>query len=243
MAKKTKQKAEKKVAEPAIQRKKSAAAAEKTGKYPTKTAKKKPQSAKKSAKIEKKPPETENKPVRKRKSAAPRKNPKITRPTKAEQLRIIARRKRILELKKNGVSVRKISALLQSEGVENSSPATVHADLIAILSEETEELGLEARHYRALMIEQTEDQFFRVKSSMIETVEVTDPASGEKILVRKEVCDVDKEKLLLQNRAFLDRMVAASKAEQSKNNAAELLARLIGADPKELPGDVPEFDN
>lgn len=66
----------------------------------------------------------------------------------------------------------------------------------------------------------------------------TDAATGE----RRIITDTEKENLLLRNLAQIDRMVGASKAEQSNNNAAAALAKLLGVPVEELPGndDEPE---
>jgi hypothetical protein len=172
----------------------------------------------------------------------PRRRPHATRPTIEDELRIKMRRLRVLELKINGASVRRISQLLQAEGFTYCSPATVQSDLDAILDEINEKESLEAMRYRTLMIERSESQYFRVVSSMIQDVSVTDPATGRRITERKIVSDPEKENLLLRNMAFLDKLVGASKAEQSKNRAREALAMLLGVEPDELP-DPDELDN
>lgn len=172
---------------------------------------------------------TKKTPVKKK--PAPRK-PQTPRPTAKEKFEIAARRARVLELKKSGVSVRRIAALLQIEGVKKCSASTVQSDLNYILDECNDELMLDARRWRALLIERNEEQYFRVTSSMIQPVKMPDGS-----VTKQMVSDTEKENLLQRNQAFLDKLVAASKAEQSKNSANEALAALLGVSPDQLPDD------
>lgn len=215
----------------------------KTAKKAAKTSKKPAKDAIKISKTKKpvKTAATEKSPVKPKTAAVKKRVRKahVTRPTVKEEFLIGQRRLRVLELKISGASVRRISALLQSEGFKHCSPATVQSDLDAMLDKISDEESLGAERWRTLMIERNEDQFFRVKSSMITEVSVKNPANNETVTERRMVSDPEKENVLIRNLTFLDKLVGASKAEQSKNRANEALAKLIGVSPDEL-GDDPD---
>lgn len=207
--------------------------AAKSAKNRTVRKQKPPSGEKKPSNTEKSPAKT--KPPAKRKPAKKpaKKTPHATRPTKKEELEILERRRRVFDLKKNGASVRKIASLLQAEGHKHCSIGTVQSDLVAVLDEAQAELDLDSGQWLTLMIERNEEQFLRVRTAMYQEVEGTD-STGKKVIVKKEVFDPEKENLLQRNQLFLDKLIGASKHEQSKNTVANALAALIGCSPDEL---------
>lgn len=179
--------------------------------------------AKKTAKTPTKTAKTAKKPTkRKRKSH-------VTRPTKAEQLKISQRRELVGALAETGLSIRLMSKHLISQGFKEASPATVHSDLAEELKESAGRRVQNADHLAELEIRKVDKWEYQLNMLIQKLNE------GE--IYSKDIIE-DKVKIIMalhKNQNQRDRFQQISKREKSKTSAREALAKLMGVDPEQLP--------
>lgn len=142
-----------------------------------------------------------------------------TRPTEAEIIEIQERRELILNLRKSGASIRQISDHLKQKGIEHHSPATVHSDLQAELRELRERNRSLIEDIVELELERLDSLQFCLWAATIR--------KGDTFGVYAILAIMDRRADYL----------GLKKPRKIEIDTRTALAKLIGADPEELPND------
>lgn len=161
-------------------------------------------------------PPGKKKSKRKRKSHA-------TRPTAQEEIEILERQELVYELRKTGVSFRKIAKHLSDKGVKNASTTTVHRDFTEYLDKKREAIAIGVSDMVDMAVENLEELQMAILPRARKY--------GKKDDILAYIA-LDKRR---------DEYLSLSKAQQSENNVRSNLAKLLGIAPEDLP-DVDDAD-
>lgn len=147
---------------------------------------------------------------------------KKKKPIPGQDIKIIERRKRVFELRKQGHHFYKIAEILKEEGFTEHSIGTVNIDFREAIKERKAELALSVDEYLELELAKLDDM---------------DVVIQERVTVSATKDDVKSTLDIMKQR---DRLMGISKEQRANINLKNTLASLMGVDPAELPDSQPK---